>query len=417
MNRPLITNKVVSFLLILVSVFSLANFLYDYLKTPVKERGFLDFGFYHYYAKVHLALSPRKDLTSQEIFDHLTSAARCKTPHELEKIPYAHGPSIYPPIFYLLIVPFSHLNYSLATAFWIVINLSALVLTLYLIFSALNIKIKSVPFFLSLILILNYYPLMILLQAGQIDLITLSFVMLTFYFSQRNNDLAGSFFLTLAIICKIFPLVLLLYFLLKKRYKLIMGTLLFLGISFLLSLSLWGGKLHYVWLFQVIPWTINNAALYLPNLSFYSLACRLLSFRQMFNYLEIARIIQGGIFFLFLILAFRFRPRKDRDFLFYNFVVMLIYPASFLLELHHFVYLIPMFLVLICQLEEIKGKFIPILIILAYILIGMEYWPDGLRIFNQGLFQVFLYMKLYGFLCLYLAAYLFLRKKIKAERR
>jgi hypothetical protein len=144
----------------------------------------------------------------------------------------------YPPFTTVLFLFFPSLPLAIASKMWIVLSVFFLFLSLYLCF-----KIYNVRFFSSTAMIISslafiYFPTRFTLGMGQINILILLLVVLTFYFYIRGKDSYSGICLGFSITLKLFPVLLLFYFLLLNKIKIFLYTILtfigLIGISYLI---------------------------------------------------------------------------------------------------------------------------------------------------------------------------------------
>lgn len=164
---------------------------------------------------------------------------------------------IYPPSWWLVMLPFRILPYPLAKNLWVLLNL----LTVFAIFGGTILWIKqehlwdkALYFWLNgflLIGILYFYPLIVTLQTGQVNLLLLFLLILSFWYYLQNKKTVAAILLGIAMAMKALPIIVLLYWLLKKEYKI---TLIAIGTVFIF------------WLFTIPIFGLHKQALYFTSL-------------------------------------------------------------------------------------------------------------------------------------------------------
>jgi len=132
--------------------------------------------------------------------------------------------SNYPPFVAILFYPFTFTSIAIASKIWVVLSVFFLFLSLYLCFKLFNIQFLSSTALILLSLAFTYFPVKFTLGLGQLNLLVLLFVVLTFYFYIKDRDCYSGICLGISIMLKLFPVLLLIYFLLKKRYKILLYT-------------------------------------------------------------------------------------------------------------------------------------------------------------------------------------------------
>lgn len=79
--------------------------------------------------------------------------------------------------------------------------------------------LKSIEKLICFFIFFNFYPGFFTLQLGQSEYFLLTFFLLFIYYFQTQKDIYSTFFLSLVIYCKIFPILFVLYFLWKREYR------------------------------------------------------------------------------------------------------------------------------------------------------------------------------------------------------
>jgi hypothetical protein len=185
--------------------------------------------------------------------------------------PYlASAPQVYPPAFLFIMVPFAALPVEIARALWTTLSLVSFFLALHLLLKNVSLKTKV---FLGL-LVLQLFPVKYALAQGQINFfVFLGFVLLYRFFTQKKDFLAG---LTLALITimKLNPVLLVIYFLVLKKFRLVAY---FLALFALLNLIVDLPSAHNLTLsfFQGTLFRSTNPPLYYYNQSLPALLFRL----------------------------------------------------------------------------------------------------------------------------------------------
>jgi len=144
-------------------------------------------------------------------------------------------PYLYPPPSLLVFYPLTLFSYETAKLVMLVVNHLCIILFIYLLFT----KILTIDFqqplrkliaALLTIYVLAHYPLVSNINNGQINLVVLVFLCLTWYALKRNSRaLLIALPLSLAVLIKVYPLLLMPLLIIKKKYGAIgwlMGLLL-----------------------------------------------------------------------------------------------------------------------------------------------------------------------------------------------
>ncbi|HLP62928.1 glycosyltransferase family 87 protein [Flavobacterium sp.] len=167
------------------------------------------------------------------------------------------------PFLALLFTPFSLLSLAASKLVFNIISVSVFLISLYRLTRFY--KIKSI--YIVFIPLLFFVPIKNELLFGQVYFVLFFFLTEFWLAYQKERLLKSAFFLSLAILLKVFPVVLLLIFLFKKEFKLLLYTF---GICFLLigiSTLFTGFDVWLFWLNSVLPRASNGeiATAYVDN--------------------------------------------------------------------------------------------------------------------------------------------------------
>ena len=157
---------------------------------------------------------------------------------------------IYPPFASLLFLPFGALPYVQAKLYYSIFILIILWSLLFELVRQSQFTIKGE----TLLFVMASFPVLASFERGQIDILICYLATLSFLIYQRQHSKALSGFL-LALACgiKIFPGVILLYFILKKEFKLVTYTLGFVGVLVLAPIAYFGTPVYTHYLQEIFP--------------------------------------------------------------------------------------------------------------------------------------------------------------------
>jgi hypothetical protein len=160
----------------------------------------------------------------------------------------AVGTSNYPPLFLLLFEPLTLLNFGIAFRVWHGINLILLVVSLFGLMAKVN-RREDRLYVIGLALL--YGPLCVNLFWGQSQIILLFLLVMSLLCSRRGFDYMCGAALTIAGLLKIYPLFVLGYFLVLRRWRVLMSSIIVtLGLA-CLSIALFGTKVNLQFLSAV----------------------------------------------------------------------------------------------------------------------------------------------------------------------
>ena len=165
-------------------------------------------------------------------------------------------PYLYWPVLAQLLTPLSFLDYSYYFKLSYVINILLTFLTLYLIYSLLELNNRkdNLPIIFLFLTILVNIPLQTTIHHGQVNILVFGVILFSILLLKRNKEYSSSFLLCLAVYLKIYPILFLVLFFFQKKYKYVVYSLInfiaiFLFSSLLFSLDPW---------FEFVNMGINN---------------------------------------------------------------------------------------------------------------------------------------------------------------
>ena len=169
-------------------------------------------------------------------------------------IPLAHRlgveamPANYPPPFILALEPLSLLPPLQAFWIWYGINLCLLLIAVWMLVADLHPSQKRIAFACAALL---YGPVTDALFWGQVEPFLLLMLVIALRKSAARRDIASGIAVGLAALCKIYPVVLLGYFLLSRRWAVVASAGLTILVGILLSMLAFGSELSVGFLQQI----------------------------------------------------------------------------------------------------------------------------------------------------------------------
>ena len=130
-------------------------------------------------------------------------------------------PYIYPPLLAQLYLPLTGLSQSAYFLFLYVLNMLLTFLGLYLTIELLELRLGRtlLPALFPFALLLANEPLLTTIHHGQVNLLVFDTILLSLVFQKKDKPLPATFFLSLAVFIKIYPVLFILPFLFSKRLK------------------------------------------------------------------------------------------------------------------------------------------------------------------------------------------------------
>jgi hypothetical protein len=170
----------------------------------------------------------------------------------------------HPPFVALLLFPFSLLSFHNAIILYMLITILSILFIIFLSLKSENISLIYYPFLV--LFIFSWPPFQVNLYLGQISIFITLFVTLGWFFYKKGNENIAGFFIALATMIKFYPGFLLLFFLINKKYKALLSSLICMGIIFILTLIV--TKYDFIhFIFDVIPKDVTYWGSNIENLS------------------------------------------------------------------------------------------------------------------------------------------------------
>lgn len=275
-------------------------------------------------------------------------------------------PYLYPPPSLLIFYPLSFLTYAQAKAAFFVLNTILVVVLAWLLplrLCGLEPRRNVWMIVLCFAVIVLFGPLAQTVRNGQINLIVLWCLLLFWDRARTGHQVSSAFFLTIGILLKTYPVVLLPMLILLGRYRLALLTVAFCSLATVGSALLLPDGLWDDWLFKVAPsgsYTQEPEGLFAPstigNQSLNGFFSRLFTEGEWAQPIMIAPLLganlttsSAGLLVALSILVV-FLARKDTNALDKAMIISLscIYLIAPFSWFHHLVYLLPALLMLLC---------------------------------------------------------------------
>lgn len=259
----------------------------------------------------------------------------------------------YPPAATLFFYAFTLLNVNTAEFIFTGLSLLSLFISIWLLFRLTRLRFSLPLFLVACYLSLRFSPVRLTLTLGQVNLIVFLLILLAFYW---RRSWLGGISLGLAFILKFTPAFLLLFFILKQYWRVVLGFLYTVTLLHFLAVLIFGWDLTLYYYTQVIPRLLTTSQLTYMNQSLAALLGRL----GVFSFIPRLGLILPLIYFL---------VRRQLDFTTYSLflILMTVFIPTFAWQ-HHYVFLIPaIFLLGIRNLT---------LGIITYLLLNLTIGPD-----------------------------------------
>ncbi len=156
----------------------------------------------------------------------------------------------HPPFVSMLLFPLGFLSFKDASFLWCLIEILC---TLFIIFLLLKSEDISLIYFpLILLFILAWQPFQSNLRLGQISILLTLYVIVGWFFYKKGNDTVSGIFIALATMLEFYPGLLIVYFLINKKRKAFLSSIISVGIIIVLTLIVTRYDFFY-FIFKVMP--------------------------------------------------------------------------------------------------------------------------------------------------------------------
>ena len=294
-------------------------------------------------------------------------------------------PYKYSPMFAMLVSPLSKFSQKTASLIFFTLNFISVILILF--FSEKLIAGDNVSFRDRVImygggLLCSFRFVLHAMDAGQVGILVLALVVIGLYLIERKKTIGGSFCVGLSIMVKYMPVIFLPYFALRKRMKVVLFVVAFIGLFCVLPAIFVGfeKEVEYVknWLPFISDTSFDSLSIYdYKNQSLFALVLRFFTkvtpynvsiANLSFNQGMITALFLGGISYAFIVIPkkeSRFEKALDYSSLFA--LLVLLNPNAWM---HNFVVLLFIYMTLFYHLikTNFKDKVTLILVIISFAL-------------------------------------------------
>jgi hypothetical protein len=180
--------------------------------------------------------------------------ARGGSLYDLDAIIENHFGHVFkvPPFYGMLFLPFVFQDGEQILVFHRIINVILLSATALVWFRMWGLRVFSAAS-AGLLILLNFRPLADTIAFGQIDLALLLALTLALWAWRTDRSLLAGALVALGTLFKVYPLLLLAFFVVKRRWWALAGFVLGMLVLNGLSISVIGWEMHRVYLFEVLP--------------------------------------------------------------------------------------------------------------------------------------------------------------------
>lgn len=272
----------------------------------------------------------------------------------------------YPPNSLIFYIPLALLPYKVAQGVFVSLSALSIFGIVLLLFKIIkdSTRIREISLFLAFSLIVFSFPTRFTLGMGQNNLIALLLLLFSYYLYKGEQKVGAGIMLGLAISFKTIFIFFLLFFLLRRQWKILASSVLTIILVILSTMAIFGDYLYVYYIKHVVPPLLNLSGREIYyNQGLVGFIARLTSDLYVRRYLSLT-----GSFGLFYLL-FKFRKTKNINLYFSMFIIALLLIDTLSWQ-HHFVWLIFPFVIIFEELFKRKLKMLYLVLATAYLLIS-----------------------------------------------
>ncbi len=382
------------------------NFVYRVIAVPlIQNNKYQDFSAYYVAAKTLLK--------GELIYNYELTSGSKQYVHDqcdFSEIYYQNIKSThifdfrYPPFSAVLFIPFSIFTYSVAKIIWLSLMVVALIVTIIMIIKLEIPNEYRNSFLIILTGISIFNPVEQSLGLGQIMIPLLLINLICIHFAIKGNDLMSGLFLALGIHIKIMPVILLIYFLARKRWYICFYTIAFGVIMLIIGLLATSIHTHYYYVTKIVPY-LTNMIDWPSSQSFTAFMLRiswLIPNISELTLFKISRtIIAIMLIIIFLYFSIKSKPDKLEMAEEFSFMLMVILFVSSLTFQHYYVMVIPALWLFRPRTTDGWLYIIPYACSFALMAFEFGYLNETIR---HGIFSLWISTKFYGLVILMVLA-------------
>ncbi len=225
-----------------------------------------------------------------EVKDDFSTVASGKFLKEAREAGFPHPPTryVYLPLFLVFFKPLAGLSFPAAANVWLVLNLLCLAVVIAFEWHfTRNLHHPALRLMAVCSLNLGSFPLFYALKLGQTSILVYLIICSIYYCTLKNKDFLAGILLGSITILKFSPLLLVLYFLYRKRYTLVIACMLSVLALLLTSLLAYGLDLHELYGSYLLKLSGMGIAAW-SNQSLEGFMLRLFSGDGIFTFLPVA---------------------------------------------------------------------------------------------------------------------------------
>lgn len=194
-------STLLKFFLCLVIIFLLSQYVYS-MGTLFLKGEFTDFKLF---------------LISSKTLQNLQEK---EAPAYREMVQILGGMSIYHPLpVYIILRPLTLIKYRHAAIFWLILNQIIFFFSIYFCLRGVRKKISLTELSALVFMAFSFFPVFFNFESGNVNVFVLFFIAATFYSFKKEKEILSGFLLSMAILIKFLPALLILFFPHKERKK------------------------------------------------------------------------------------------------------------------------------------------------------------------------------------------------------
>ena len=280
----------------------------------------------------------------------------------------------YPPDSLLFYIPLTLSPYGIAQGIFVLLSAFSILGIILLLFKIINgnKRIKWVDILLVFSLVAFSFPTKFTLGMGQNNLLVFLLLLFLYYLYKTKREVGSGIILGLSISFKPIFIFFLLFFLLKKQWKILITSVLTIIFVILATTAIFGGYLYIYYIKQVIPLLLDFSGREIYyNQGFMGFISRLTTSLVLRSNINIALSLSAILSVIWLTYS-KIENRKLDNLQLSLFIIILLLVDTRSWQ-HHFVWLVFPFVVIFEELRRIKLKALYPALVLAYFLVSWNF--------------------------------------------
>lgn len=200
----------------------------------------------------------------------------------------------YPPSTAFCLIPFALLPFRPALLLFSITSMLALGAGVWAFFADEEKMTRRDLTLAGLLITFSFFPVYYSLYMGQVNALLFLCFALVLYFARRGRPWCAGFFIALAVLLKIFPAVLIVFFAARRQFKTVVAAMVPIAILGAVSLTVCDPSLYRTFLLQVLPGRVGLVAFY-RNQGLSGLFARLLTYNGYVNALANRPALARGL--------------------------------------------------------------------------------------------------------------------------